>query len=127
MLSVYETDGYQGIMSWIAEASGVAYGDSPDATKAHRVLADHGRGMTFLRNAEQDRPSRNHYDVGQDRRAHGAALRAASSAAATRRPSEALRRIAWKTRTLSSSSAALDIVNGCSPRTASRKWRTSRK
>ena len=28
--------------------SGVAYGDTPDATKAHRVLADHGRGMTFL-------------------------------------------------------------------------------
>ena len=27
---------------------GVAYGDSPTATKAHRVLADHGRGMTFL-------------------------------------------------------------------------------
>ena len=27
---------------------GVAYGDSPAATKAHRVLADHGRGMTFL-------------------------------------------------------------------------------
>ena len=27
---------------------GVAYGDSADATKAHRVLADHGRGMTFL-------------------------------------------------------------------------------
>ena len=24
------------------------YGDSPAATKAHRVLADHGRGMTFL-------------------------------------------------------------------------------
>ena len=35
-------------MQWIAEQSGVAYGDSPDATKAHRVLADHGRGMTFL-------------------------------------------------------------------------------
>jgi alanyl-tRNA synthetase len=46
--SVYDTDGYQTIMSWIASASGVAYGDSPDATKAHRVLADHGRGMTFL-------------------------------------------------------------------------------
>jgi alanyl-tRNA synthetase len=46
--SVYDTDGYQRIMSWIAERSGVAYGDSPDATKAHRVLADHGRGMTFL-------------------------------------------------------------------------------
>ena len=48
MPSVYDTDGYQRIMSWIAEQSGVAYGDSADATKAHRVLADHGRGMTFL-------------------------------------------------------------------------------
>jgi alanyl-tRNA synthetase len=46
--SVYDTDGYQAIMKWIAGASGVAYGDSVDATKAHRVLADHGRGMTFL-------------------------------------------------------------------------------
>jgi len=46
--SVYDTDGYQRIMSWIADTSGVAYGDSPDATKAHRVLADHGRGMTFI-------------------------------------------------------------------------------
>jgi alanyl-tRNA synthetase len=46
--SVYDTDGYQQIMNWIAAASGVAYGDSVDATKAHRVLADHGRGMTFL-------------------------------------------------------------------------------
>jgi alanyl-tRNA synthetase len=46
-LSVYETDGYQTIMDWIAERSGVAYGDSETATKAHRVLADHGRGMTF--------------------------------------------------------------------------------
>jgi alanyl-tRNA synthetase len=46
--SVYDTDGYQLIMQWIAEQSGVAYGESADATKAHRVLADHGRGMTFL-------------------------------------------------------------------------------
>ena len=46
--SVFDTDGYQRIMRWIAEQSGTAYGDSPDATKAHRVLADHGRGMTFL-------------------------------------------------------------------------------
>ena len=46
--SVYDTDGYQTIMSWVATNSGVAYGDSADATKAHRVLADHGRGMTFL-------------------------------------------------------------------------------
>src|SRR3954454_23063704 len=46
--SVYDTDGYQTIMQWVAVNSGVAYGDSTDATKAHRVLADHGRGMTFL-------------------------------------------------------------------------------
>ena len=46
--SVYETDGYQRIMDWIAAESGVAYGDSPAATKAHRIMADHGRGMTFL-------------------------------------------------------------------------------
>jgi alanyl-tRNA synthetase len=46
--SVYDTDGYQRIMGWIAEESGVAYGDSTEATKAHRILADHGRGLTFL-------------------------------------------------------------------------------
>ena len=46
--SVYDTDGYQLIMEWIAAESGVAYGDSAEATKAHRILADHGRGMTFL-------------------------------------------------------------------------------
>jgi alanyl-tRNA synthetase len=46
--TVYETDGYQQIMRWIAAESGVAYGDSEAATKAHRILADHGRGMTFL-------------------------------------------------------------------------------
>ncbi len=48
VMTVYETDVYQAIMRWIAEQSGRAYGDSPEATKAHRVLADHGRGMTFL-------------------------------------------------------------------------------
>jgi alanyl-tRNA synthetase len=46
--SIFETDGFQSIMEWIAAESGVAYGDSPQATKAHRILADHGRGMTFL-------------------------------------------------------------------------------
>ena len=46
--SVYDTDGYQLIMRWIEEQSGLAYGATPDATKAHRVLADHGRGMTFI-------------------------------------------------------------------------------
>jgi alanyl-tRNA synthetase len=48
VMTVYETDVYQAIMRWIAEESGVAYGDSAEATKAHRILADHGRGMTFL-------------------------------------------------------------------------------
>ena len=48
VIATYDTDGYQEIMSWIAEESGVAYGDSAAATKAHRILADHGRGMTFL-------------------------------------------------------------------------------
>jgi len=46
--SVYETDGFRHIRDWIASESGVADGDSPEATKAHRILADHGRGMTFL-------------------------------------------------------------------------------
>ncbi|HEU0303002.1 MAG TPA: alanine--tRNA ligase [Gaiellaceae bacterium] len=46
--TVYETDGFQEIMDWIAAESGVAYGDSEAATKAHRILADHGRGMTFI-------------------------------------------------------------------------------
>jgi len=46
--SVYETDAYQAIMTWVATESGVAFGESERATKSHRVLADHGRGMTFL-------------------------------------------------------------------------------
>jgi alanyl-tRNA synthetase len=48
VMTVYETDGYQAIMDWIAAESGVRYGESDRATKAHRILADHGRGMTFL-------------------------------------------------------------------------------
>ncbi len=48
VISVYETDGYQAIMRWLEEESGVGSGESADAMKAHRILADHGRGMTFL-------------------------------------------------------------------------------
>jgi alanyl-tRNA synthetase len=48
VMTVYETDGYQAIMDWIAAESGIGYGESEAATKAHRILADHGRGMTFL-------------------------------------------------------------------------------
>jgi alanyl-tRNA synthetase len=46
--SVYETDGFQAIIDWVAGETGTRYGESEEVTKAHRVLADHGRGMTFL-------------------------------------------------------------------------------
>ncbi len=46
--SVFDTDGFQAVMAWVASESGTAYGDSEEATKAHRVLADHGRSMTVL-------------------------------------------------------------------------------
>ena len=46
--SIFDTDGFRLIMDWIAEESGVAYGTSQEATKAHRVLCDHGRGVAFL-------------------------------------------------------------------------------
>ncbi|HEU4942338.1 MAG TPA: alanine--tRNA ligase [Gaiellaceae bacterium] len=48
VVSVYETDGFQALMDWIAAESGVAWTSSEKATKAHRIMADHGRGMTFL-------------------------------------------------------------------------------
>ncbi len=46
--SVFDTDGFRLIMDWVEQASGVAYGADEAATKAHRVLADHGRAMAFL-------------------------------------------------------------------------------
>jgi alanyl-tRNA synthetase len=46
--SVYETDGFQHVMDWIEAETGTRYGESDVVTKAHRVLADHGRAMTFL-------------------------------------------------------------------------------
>jgi alanyl-tRNA synthetase len=46
--SIFDTDGFRLIMDWIEQESGAAYGSSPEATKAHRVLSDHARGMTFL-------------------------------------------------------------------------------
>ncbi len=48
VVSAYETDGFQEIMDWIESESGVAWRSSGKATKAHRIIADHGRGMTFL-------------------------------------------------------------------------------
>jgi alanyl-tRNA synthetase len=46
--SVFDTDGFQVIMDWIAEQSGVGYRDSEVSQRAHRVLADHLRAVTFL-------------------------------------------------------------------------------
>jgi alanyl-tRNA synthetase len=46
--SNFDTDGFQLIMRWVEEQSGVGYRDSAVATKAHRVLADHARAMAFL-------------------------------------------------------------------------------
>ncbi len=46
--SVFDTDGFRVVMDWIAEQSGVAYRDSEVSQRAHRVLADHLRAVTFL-------------------------------------------------------------------------------
>jgi alanyl-tRNA synthetase len=46
--SVFDTDGFRVIMDWIAEQSGVGYRDSDISQRAHRVLADHLRAVTFL-------------------------------------------------------------------------------
>jgi alanyl-tRNA synthetase len=46
--SVFDTDGFRLIMDWVAEQSGVAYHDSELSQRAHRVLADHGRAVSFL-------------------------------------------------------------------------------
>jgi alanyl-tRNA synthetase len=46
--SNYDTDGFRAIMDWIERESGVGYHDSPVATKAHRVIADHARAVSFL-------------------------------------------------------------------------------
>ena len=44
VITVYETDGFQALMDWIEAESGVAWTSSEKATKAHRIMADHGRG-----------------------------------------------------------------------------------
>jgi alanyl-tRNA synthetase len=46
--SIFDTDGFRLIMDWIERESGVAYGTSAEASKAHRVITDHMRGATFL-------------------------------------------------------------------------------
>ena len=46
--SVYETDGFQAIIAACEAWSGASYSDEGRPQRALRVLADHGRGMTFL-------------------------------------------------------------------------------
>jgi alanyl-tRNA synthetase len=46
--SVFDTDGFREIMDWVERESGVAYEDSDVSRRAHRILADHGRGASFL-------------------------------------------------------------------------------
>ncbi|MEA2443947.1 MAG: alanyl-tRNA synthetase [Thermoleophilales bacterium] len=46
--SVYETQHFQALVRYGEESSGKKYGESQPVTRALRILADHGRGMTFL-------------------------------------------------------------------------------
>ena len=46
--TVFETDGFRPLIAWAEQASGRAYGTDPRVDRAMRVLADHGRAMTFL-------------------------------------------------------------------------------
>jgi alanyl-tRNA synthetase len=46
--SVFDTDGFQVIMDWVEKESGVGYHDSDVATRAHRIIADHARAVSFL-------------------------------------------------------------------------------
>ena len=46
--SVFETEDFRPMVELGEELSGHKYGDSDRVTRALRILADHGRGMTFL-------------------------------------------------------------------------------
>ena len=46
--SVFETDAFRPLITWAESASGRRYGADPRDDRAFRVLADHGRAMTFL-------------------------------------------------------------------------------
>ena len=46
--SVFDTDAFRPLIAWAEGASGRRYGADPRADRALRVLADHGRAMTFL-------------------------------------------------------------------------------
>ena len=46
--SVFDTDAFAPLIEWAGRESGRKYGQSPRDDRALRVMADHGRGMTFL-------------------------------------------------------------------------------
>ncbi len=46
--TVFETDGFRPLIAWAEQTSGRAYGTDPRVDRAMRVIADHGRAMTFL-------------------------------------------------------------------------------
>jgi alanyl-tRNA synthetase len=46
--SAYLTDAFADVMAVVEEWSGARYGRTPEETKALKVLADHGRAMSFL-------------------------------------------------------------------------------
>ena len=46
--SVYETDAFRPLIAWAEERSDVRYGADPRSDRALRVIADHGRAMSFL-------------------------------------------------------------------------------
>jgi alanyl-tRNA synthetase len=48
VMFVYDTDGYRQIMDWMRQSRASPTATRPRPTKAHRIIADHGRGMTFL-------------------------------------------------------------------------------
>src|SRR5919198_990706 len=46
--SIFDTDVYEPLMASVAERANVRYGDSPEVTKAYRVVVEHARAMTFI-------------------------------------------------------------------------------
>ncbi len=46
--NVYETDLFAGLIALVESLAGRRYGESADVTRAMRIVAEHGRGMTFL-------------------------------------------------------------------------------
>jgi alanyl-tRNA synthetase len=46
--SLFDIDSFQPLLSWIGERASAPYGESDEATKAYRVIAEHTRAAAFL-------------------------------------------------------------------------------